>query len=96
MKQKTSGKLVEVIDVYELTNPYEKQLVGCLQWGEEMPDPECFDKGSLCFPSGEDLPQCWLDEHYRDHEVLQHFTSPRSSYNKDIQQYDGIFFPEYP
>jgi hypothetical protein len=31
-----------------------------------MQDPEKFDKAEIEFPSGEDLPRCWLDSHYRE------------------------------
>ncbi len=37
--------------------------------GEERQDPEKFDKAGLVFPSGEALPQCWLDAHYRESEM---------------------------
>ena len=83
LKQKTSGKLVEVVDIFELANPYDKQLVGYSQFGDELPDPECFDKLNLCFPSGEELPQCWLDEHYKDEELLDRFSAP-------TMQSDGV------
>ena len=33
-------------------------------------DPmEKFAKADLQFPSGEPLPRCWLDAHYRDQEL---------------------------
>ena len=75
LKERLSGKIVEVIDIYELTNPYDKQLVGCLQWEDGIHDPECFDKKVLCFPSGEELPQCWLDENCRDDELMHQFSA---------------------
>jgi hypothetical protein len=34
-----------------------------------MQDPEKFAKSELQFPSGEPLPRCWLDAHYRDSAV---------------------------
>lgn len=75
LKERLSGKIVEVIDIYELTNPYDKQLVGCLRWEDGILDPECFDKKVLCFPSGEELPQCWLNEHCEDREAARNFPS---------------------
>lgn len=60
LKHKQSGKIVEVLDLFELTTPTEPKLVACLQWDEESPDPKCYDKGDLCFLSGETLPSCWM------------------------------------
>jgi hypothetical protein len=40
-----------------------------LHYGEEMQDADKFPKSDLIFPSGEELPKCWLDVHYRDAEV---------------------------
>jgi len=34
--------------------------------GEEIQDPERIKKAELVFPSGEELPKCWIDIHYRD------------------------------
>lgn len=70
LKHKITRKVIEIIDIYELTNPYEKQLVGCLLWEGDVPDPECFAKMDLCFPSGEELPRCWYDENCRNEEQL--------------------------
>jgi len=63
--------LVAVNDIAELTNPLKPSVHGRLQWGEEEQEPESFAKESLCFPSGEALPRCWCDEHYRDAELLR-------------------------
>jgi hypothetical protein len=60
LKHKQSGELVEVLDLFELTSPTEPKLVACLQWDEDVPDPRCYDKHDLCFPSGETLPDCWI------------------------------------
>ena len=40
-----------------------------LTFGEEIQDPEKFNKSDLMFLSGEALPRCWMDSHYRDDEV---------------------------
>jgi len=29
-------------------------------------DPEKVEKAELLFPSGEALPKCWIDPHYKD------------------------------
>jgi hypothetical protein len=40
--------------------------MGRYQQGEEVQDPEKLKKAELIFPSGEALPQSWIDPHYRD------------------------------
>jgi hypothetical protein len=69
LKQKSSGHLVEVLSLNDLFNPYHAELVGRFHYGEELQDPEKFPKTELTFPSGEALPRCWLDSHYRDTEL---------------------------
>lgn len=69
LKQRKDGHLVEVLGFNDLVNPIHKHMVGRLHYGEEMQDPEKFLKTELMFPSGEALPQCWLDVHYRDQEL---------------------------
>ena len=69
MKQKKDGHLVEVLSLNDLVNPTHKFVVGRLHYGEEMQDAEKFAKTDLVFPSGEELPRCWLDAHYRDQEL---------------------------
>ena len=66
LKEK-EGHLVEVLSLNDLFNPNHETVVGRLHFGEEMQDPEKFAKSDLVFPSGETLPQCWMDVHYRDH-----------------------------
>ncbi|MDP5209072.1 acetyltransferase [Microbulbifer sp. 2205BS26-8] len=68
-KDVTTRHLVEVADVVTLSNPYELTVVGRYLWGEEVQDPEVFDKTELCFLSGEPLPRCWHDSRYREKEV---------------------------
>lgn len=72
LKLRDRDLLVEVASIRELTNPYADTVSGRLQWGEEQQDVEAFKKAELCFLSGEDLPQCWCDIHYRDIEVFKH------------------------
>ena len=69
LKQKKDGHLVEVLGLTDLVNPTHKNLVGRLHCGEEMQDPESFAKDDLIFQSGEPLPRCWQDVHYRDQEL---------------------------
>ncbi|CAL1240955.1 acetyltransferase [Candidatus Methylocalor cossyra] len=69
LKQKKNGHLIEVLGLNDLFNPNHTTVVGRLHYGEEMQDPEKFSKSELIFPSGEELPRCWTDVHYRDQEV---------------------------
>jgi len=69
LKERHRGELVEVLSTDELINPMSDVLLGRYNHGEEAQDPERFKKTDLNFLSGESLPQCWLDSHYRDHEI---------------------------
>jgi len=71
LKQQESGHLVEVLSLKDLFDPSLTQIVGRLDFGEELQDPEKLNKSELIFPSGEALPRCWLDVHYRDKEVYR-------------------------
>ncbi len=65
LKHKGNGDLVEVMDLSGLFDPGISTLQARFHAGEEMPDPEIFDKGDLVFPSGEALPKCWVDPDYK-------------------------------
>jgi hypothetical protein len=65
--QKNSEKLVEVLSLTDLFNPNHSEIIGRFHAGEEMQDAEKFAKVQMVFPSGEALPQCWLDSGYRQH-----------------------------
>lgn len=65
LQDKKSGSLVEIIEIEELFNPVSDTVRGRLQTGEEEQQPESINKKNLSFPSGEDLPVCWLDSDYR-------------------------------
>lgn len=69
LKQKSTQHLVEVLGLGDLFNPNHPELVGRYHYGEELQDPERFAKADLVFPSGESLPLCWTDVHYRDAEL---------------------------
>ena len=66
LREKQSGRMVEVLGLDDLFNPNHAELVGRFHAGEELQDPERFSKQGLEFPSGEPLPRCWIDVHYRD------------------------------
>jgi len=66
LKETKSGDLVEVLDLQALFDPNRGSVHGRFHAGEEMPDPGDFAKNDLIFPSGEVLPRCWVDPHYRN------------------------------
>ena len=69
LKEKSSNHMVEVNDVLSLMNLNCNEVVGRYQEGEEEQDSEYYSKSSLVFLSGEELPRCWKDPHYRDQEL---------------------------
>ncbi len=69
LKHQANGHLVEVLSLNDLFNPNHRQMVGRYHYGEEAQDPEKFNKADLRFQSGEALPRCWTDPHYRDDEL---------------------------
>jgi len=66
LKHKPTGDLVEILDVHSMVDPLREMVAGRFHAGEEMQDPANFSKADLIFPSGEVLPRCWVDVHYRD------------------------------
>lgn len=71
LKQKTSGHMVEVANYINLIDLNVDEVVGRYQEGEEVQDPNKFKKQDLVFLSGEALPRCWFDPHYRDSEIVR-------------------------
>ena len=65
LRTRQDGSLMEVLSLPQLFDPFVKVLHGRLHAGEELQEPETFLKGDLTFPSGEPLPRCWLDPHYK-------------------------------
>lgn len=68
LQTKSTSDRVEVINIGELNDVFETKIHGRYQAGEELQEVELFDKSSLQFLSGEPLPSCWIDPHYRDKE----------------------------
>ncbi|WP_008308523.1 hypothetical protein [Leptolyngbya sp. PCC 6406] len=66
LQEKKTGNLVKVMDFESLINPMKNEITIRVQAGEEEQDPEPKQKNNLLFPSGEDLPQCWLDVNYKN------------------------------
>lgn len=69
LKHKSSGDIVEILDIEALTNPFRIEVKGRFHAGEEMPDPSGFQKTSMVFLSGEHLPRCWVDPHYKERKI---------------------------
>jgi hypothetical protein len=65
LQHKETQAIVEIVDVLTLIDPSQKDITVRSQQGEEEQDPEPVHKQDLMFPSGEALPQCWMDENYQ-------------------------------
>ncbi len=68
LMHKPSGTLVEILTLDRLFNPCITEVMGVTHAGEELQEPDSYTKLEMSFPSGESLPRCWLDSHYRDPE----------------------------
>ena len=66
LKSKEEDALIEINEVDELIDPFKDEVMGQVQAGQEEQPPESFKKSDLVFPSGEDLPLCWLDSNYKN------------------------------
>lgn len=71
LKEKSSGHMVDVLSMMDLINLNRDEIVGRYQEGEDVQDPMKFSKDNLVFLSGEELPRCWTDPHYRDDELAR-------------------------
>lgn len=71
LKQISTGHMVEVLGLVDLINLNCDEVVGRYQEGEEAQDPMKIKKTDLIFLSGEKLPRCWTDPHYRDDELTR-------------------------
>ncbi|MFN9870275.1 MAG: acetyltransferase [Cyanobacteriota bacterium] len=65
LRHDEASSLVEVLDLPQLFDPFQDKVQARLHGGEELQDPAAYAKGDLVFPSGEELPRCWLDAQYR-------------------------------
>ena len=65
LRDKSSGDLVDVLETTALMDPNQDSISVSRHAGEEKGDPEDTRKSELVFPSGEALPVCWTDAHYR-------------------------------
>ena len=65
LKNVSNGDLAEVLNSSELIDPNASAVTVRYHAGEEAGEPAAEAKSGLVFPSGEALPKCWLDPHYR-------------------------------
>ena len=63
---KDSRDLVKIVDVQELFDPNIETVHAQDQQGQEEQETDIYKKEELVFPSGEKLPLCWLNAHYRE------------------------------
>ncbi len=66
LQEKDSQRMVEILSLSDLFDPFQEKVVGRYHAGEEMPEPATYAKSALSFPSGEALPRCWVDPGYRE------------------------------
>lgn len=71
LKERRTGHMIEVLSIIDLINLNCDEVVGRYQEGEELQEPMKFKKADLIFLSGEKLPRCWTDPHYRDDELVR-------------------------
>jgi hypothetical protein len=65
LRNSTNNDLAQVLELSELTDPNSSSVTVRYQAGEEEGDPLSVEKTELSFASGEALPKCWQDAHYR-------------------------------
>ena len=64
LKDKQSGDLILIEHLEELFDPFAATVSGKDQAGKEEQDSAIYAKEQLVFPSGEELPRCWIDANY--------------------------------
>ncbi len=67
LKHSQTGGLIEAIELNALFDPFVESIQARSQAGEDTMDVDSYEKSELLFPSGESLPLCWRDSHYREH-----------------------------
>jgi len=65
LKNTDNGDLAQVIELSELTDPNSSFVTVQYHAGEEMGESVQVEKADVTFASGEALPKCWRDAHYR-------------------------------
>jgi hypothetical protein len=75
VQHKTTNHLIEVLTMQDLYDPFCLEIMGQSHSGEELQDETSYIKSELVFPSGEELPRCWVDPHYRETKVVENAMS---------------------
>ena len=72
LKEKASGHIIEALEHHRPLRQREVDpcAAGCTTARKRRIRTQ-FDKQALCFLSGEDLPRCWTDPHYRDQDLAR-------------------------
>ena len=65
LKNASNGDLAQVVELNELTDPNSSSVTVRYHAGEEIGEPVRVEKADVTFASGEALPKCWRDAHYR-------------------------------
>jgi hypothetical protein len=66
VKRRDDETLIKVVNAEDLIDPFKEAVEGKQEGGQSEQPPESFEKSQLVFPSGESLPQCWMDPKYRE------------------------------
>ena len=66
LKHVPSGDLVEVLDLPAVIDPSSPNVRVREYINDQLQRPDNIPKSELVFPSGEALPRCWIDSHYRE------------------------------
>lgn len=64
VKNREDNTLIQVMNADDLIDPFKQSIQGRQKAGQEVQPTQTFDKSRLVFPSGENLPQCWMDPKY--------------------------------
>lgn len=64
IKHDDDSSLIEVLDLKQLFDPFKSSVEARLHGGDELQEPQLYIKSELLFPSGELLPECWINPHY--------------------------------
>jgi len=64
VKNREDNTLIQVMNADDLIDPFKESIQGRQKAGQEVQPTQTFDKSRLVFPSGENLPQCWMDPEY--------------------------------
>jgi hypothetical protein len=66
LKHMPTDDLVEVVDLTDVINPQSPAILARSHSGEVIQRPKKYPKNELAFPSGEALPDCWINEQYQE------------------------------